>query len=63
MAFRYVSFLDAVGTLYQEACVQMVDAKDPTDEAKWRRAAAALKECWPHLCTESVAPTTDQPTQ
>ena len=62
MAFHYVSFLDAVGTLYQEACVKWADATDPTEEAKWKRAVQAIKECWPDLCSESVKPTTDQPT-
>ncbi len=54
MAFTYVSMLDAVGTLYQEACVRWADTKDEDEAAKWRRAVDAIKECWPDLCSQSV---------
>lgn len=56
MAFDYVPLLDAVGTLYQEACVKWADSDDPAEEAKWGRAVNAIKECWPELCTKSVQP-------
>lgn len=56
--FNYVRHLDAVGTLYQEAAVKMVDALIAKDKAKaqlWDRVGTAIKDAWPALVDQSIS--------
>lgn len=54
--FRHVSRLDAVGTLYEEAAINFVDAMmlKPEDAPKWKAAADAIKAAWPENVAKSL---------
>jgi hypothetical protein len=64
MAFEHVNHLDAVGTLYQEACVRSYDAKRKGDEKEfemWFETATAILRAWPDLVMKANEKRTEQP--
>lgn len=57
MPFEYVPVRDAVGMLYQEAAVRMVEllhAGKKHDAEIFDQAAHAIKKAWPELVKQSL---------